>query len=80
MFKQKDIFFVKKDIKKFVGAKIKFESGKGRQTTQLQDGIISDAYDSVFVIQIYENAVPTRKVSFNYTDILTRNVQITVCD
>lgn len=80
MFQKKDVSNVKKDIKRFVGSKIKFEYGKGRNRVDKKEGIIENAFENVFLIRLYENCIPMGKVSYSYTDVLTKTIEITICD
>lgn len=80
MFMKNDVSNVKKDIEKFVGSRIKLEASKGRQKITTKEGIIENAYQSIFIVQLYEKCLPTGKVSYSYTDILTKAIEITICD
>ncbi len=70
---------VKKNIQGIIGSKVKFESDRGRNKTTVEEGVIESVYPSIFTIQMYEGKLPSRKISFSYTDVLTRSVQITLC-
>lgn len=76
--KIKTIGQIKKDIKKYIGSKVKLETLKGRNKTTIDEGIIEDVYPSIFIIQLYEGELPSRKLSYSYTDILTNSVEITL--
>ena len=80
MYKAKDLNFIKKEIEKFIGFKILFRAKKGRRKTNLKEGVIENAYGSIFVVQVSETSreLP-EKMSFSYADILTNSVEITVC-
>lgn len=80
MFMQSDIPKVKKSIEKFIGSRVMLESGKGRQSLDTREGIIQDVYQSIFIVQLYDKCVPAGRVSYNYTDVLTKTVKITICD
>ena len=79
MYKTKDLFCVRKDIKKFVGFKVKLTSSKGRKKTGIKEGIIENAYDSIFIVRLSDQKDSGGKLSFSYADVLTKAVEITVC-
>lgn len=76
---KQDLGQIKKSIKSFVGSKVKLQASKGRNKTTVDEGIVENVYPSIFIIQLYEGAEPSRKVSYSYTDILTHSVEITLC-
>ncbi len=80
MYVMQDVSFVKKDIAKFVGSRVKLETSKGKNKTTISEGIISDVYPSIFTVQLYDGKLPSRKLSFSYTDVLTNSVEITLCN
>ena len=80
MYRAKDLNSIKKEIEKFIGFKILFRAKKGRRKTGLKEGVIENAYGSIFVVEVAEKSreVP-EKMSFSYADVLTNSVEITVC-
>lgn len=80
MFVRKDVSQIKTDITNYIGSKVKLESGKGKQKPIVTEGVIESVYPSIFTILLYEGLVPKRKVSYSYTDVLTKTVEITICD
>jgi uncharacterized protein Veg len=80
MYVNKDIFLVKNDIERCLGSKVKLESNKGRHKSIINVGIICDVYPSIFTVQLFEGKLPSRKLSFSYTDVLTNTVEITLCE
>jgi uncharacterized protein Veg len=80
MYVNKDVFLVKNDIESRLGSKVKLESNKGRHKSTVNVGIISDVYPSIFTVQLFEGKLPSRKLSFSYTDVLTNTVEITLCE
>lgn len=79
MYVNKDVSLVKNDIERYLGSKVKLESNKGRHKSVVNVGIISDVYPSIFTVQLFEGKIPSRKLSFSYTDVLTNTVEITLC-
>ena len=79
MYKTKDLFCVRKDIQRFIGFKVKLTTSKGRKKTGPKEGVIENAYDSIFIVRLSDQKEPGGKLSYSYADILTRAVEITVC-
>ena len=67
---------IKKDIEHLVGEKIRLKANKGRKRITIREGILEDTYRSLFVVRIKDKYDSERMVSYTYTDILTRTVQI----
>ncbi len=67
-------------VKDHVGSKVRLKANKGRKKTTIKEGIIEEAYPSIFVVTVDGGYNSTRKVSYSYSDILTSTVEITVID
>jgi uncharacterized protein Veg len=80
MFIKKDVSRIKCDISGCIGSKVKLESGRGKQKPLVAEGVIDNVYPSIFTVLLYEGATPKRKVSYSYTDVLTKTVELTICD
>lgn len=77
MIVRQDLSQIRRDIEGFVGTKVKLKTNKGRRKTVINEGILEDAYSSVFVVKVknaFENTF--RRVSYSYTDILTQTVEL----
>jgi len=80
LFDRNDVFHVRNDIQKNIGSQVRLETNKGRHKSEINKGIISNAYPSIFTIQITDSQGPSRNLSFSYTDVLTNTVEITLCE
>ena len=78
MYIQNNVSRVRKDISQFIGSKVKLESNKGRSKAIVTEGILENTYPSIFTILLENEEEPKRTVSFSYTEILTRTVELTV--
>lgn len=87
--KSKDLDQIKELITRMVGNKVKLEEAKGRQRYEITEGTVKNAYPCVFTVEVTESIIGTkddflvntmadRVVSFNYTDLLTEDVSITL--
>ena len=72
-----DISNLKTDILEKVGQKIIVKGSLGRSKTFEKEATIEKAYPNIFVVKYEEN---DRNVTYSYTDILTRTVEVDVFD
>jgi len=75
---QNNVSRVRDDISRFIGSKVKLESNKGRSKAVIMEGILDNTYPSIFTIRLDNEDEKQRTVSFSYTEILTRTVEMTV--
>ena len=72
-----DITNLKTDIIEKVGQKIIVKGSLGRSRAFEKEATIEKAYPNIFVVKYEEN---DRNVTYSYTDILTRTVEVEVFD
>ena len=72
-----DIANLKTDIFDKVGQKIIVKGSLGRSKEFEKEGTIEKAYPNIFVVKYEEN---NRNVTYSYTDVLTRTVEVEVFD
>ena len=70
-----DIENLKSDIGEKIGQKIIIKGSLGRNRPFEKEATIQKAYPSIFVVKYDENQ---RNVTYSYTDILTRTVELQV--
>lgn len=72
-----DIEKVKLSVDKNIGNKVKIRANRGRHKIDVAEGVIRETYPSIFLVEI-ENKQDdtTQKISFSYTDVLTKDVQM----
>lgn len=79
--RQANVNQVREVLGSHIGQKVRIRANMGRHKYDVSEGVISETYSSVFLIKvdtgIEEN--PYNTVSFSYTDILTNDVQLTLC-
>ena len=72
---------VRKAVSSHIGSKVKIRANKGRHRVDVAEGIITETYPSIFLIQIENDIEDSFKtVSFSYSDVLTKDVQMTLCN
>ena len=77
MICRSDIANLKTDIGDIVGQKIIIKGSLGRSKTFEKEATIQKAYPNIFVVKYEDNE---RNVTYSYTDVLTRTVQLDVFD
>ncbi len=77
MICRSDIANLKTDILEKEGQKIIVKGSLGRSKSFEKEATIEKAYPNIFVVKYEEN---NRNVTYSYTDILTRTVEVEVFD
>ena len=72
-----DIANLKTNILEKVGQKIIVKGSLGRSKAFEKEATIEKAYPNIFVVKYEEN---DRNVTYSYTDVLTRTVEVEVFD
>ena len=79
MAEKSDLIQIKKDIQTYIGEKVQLKANKGRKKAFIKEGVVESAYPSIFVVKFENDFEATRRVSFSYTDVLTKAVELVVC-
>ena len=77
MICRSDIANLKTDILEKVGQKIIVKGSLGRSKSFEKEATIEKVYPNIFVVRYEEN---NRNVTYSYTDVLTRTVEVDVFD
>lgn len=72
-----DIPSIKADIGEKIGQKIIVKGSLGRSKSFEKEATIEKAYSNIFIVKYDES---DRNVTYSYTDILTRTVELQVYD
>ena len=75
MIYQNDIANLKTDIGEKIGQKVIVKASLGRNKPFEKEATLEKVYPSIFILKYDENE---RNVTYSYTDILTRTVEIQV--
>lgn len=74
---QADIKKVRLSVDKNIGNKVKIRANRGRHKIDVTEGIISETYPSIFLVEVENKLDATiQTISFSYTDVLTKDVQM----
>ena len=71
---------VRRAVSRHVGSKVRVRSNLGRQKYDVTEGVITETYPCIFLMRV-ENAEEDsfQTVSYSYTDVITKDVQLTLC-
>jgi len=78
MIEKGDLFKIKKDIESWVGQKVQLKANKGRKKAFIKEGVLEKSYPSIFIVRFENDYDTTRRVSYSYTDVLTKAVELVV--
>ena len=74
---QADLKKVRLSVDKNIGNKVKIRANRGRHKIYITEGVISKTYPSIFLVEVENKSDDTvQVVSFSYTDVLTKDVQM----
>nr|WP_207717204.1 Veg family protein [Clostridium acetobutylicum] len=65
---------IKASIENHVGEKVTLKSNGGRKKIVVNNGVIEKTYPSIFVVRLESDT--QRTVTYSYSDVLTKSVQI----
>ncbi|ERI94807.1 hypothetical protein HMPREF1982_00732 [Clostridiales bacterium oral taxon 876 str. F0540] len=65
---------IRRDIEDHVGEKVTLKANGGRRKVLVNKGIIEKTYPNIFVIRLDQDT--QRTVTYSYSDVLTKTVQI----
>lgn len=76
-----DIDKVRASVFQQCGSKVLIQLDRGRNKVDVQEGVIQNAYPSVFTILVNDeiDGNPPQLLSFSYTDIITREIRMKLC-
>ncbi|MCL1995951.1 MAG: Veg family protein [Defluviitaleaceae bacterium] len=78
---KKNLSQIKQFVAQQVGRSVRVESNKRHNKSVVSEGVIANAYPSIFTIELSEEKhTHNRTVSYSYTDILTNSVELTLYD
>jgi len=83
LYVQNDLSRIKTSLSNNVGHKVRLKAKQGRKQVIVREGVIEGIYPSIFTVKLdVQNDIPTseRRVSYSYADVLTRTVELVVCE
>ncbi len=71
---------VKREVESYRGCRIKLEAHKSKKKLYHKEGVIEGTYPSIFTVTVKEEKRAPQRLSFSYSDVLTRSVKIDLLD
>ena len=78
MIEKNDLCMIKRRIENSVGDKVKLSANKGKKKSFVKVGVIENSYPSIFIIRFENEYDMTRRISYSYTDVLTKVVELVI--
>ena len=69
---------IRKELQGCVGKRIQLKANKGRKKTFIKEGIVENAYPSIFTVCFENEYNSSRTASYSYTDVLTQTVEVKI--
>ena len=74
-----DLSDVRKAVFRHRGSKVVVRANKGRHKYDVNEGIIKEVYPYIFMLEITDKDDENKMISYSYSDLLTNDVQMTLC-
>lgn len=78
---QEIISKVRSSIRQQCGSRVKIQLDRGRNKVDIQEGVIQQAYPSVFTVLVDDEREqnPPQLLSFSYKDVITKDIRMKLC-
>ena len=78
---QVEIKKVRASVHQPCGSRVKIQLDRGRNKVDIQEGVIQQAYPSVFTVLVDDDKDqnPPQLLSFSYKDIITKDIRMKLC-
>ena len=78
---QNSLSQVRKALTQHVGSRVLIKANKGRHKVDITEGVIAETHPFIFLVQV-DNEVDEgpRTVSYSYSDVLTKDVRLSLCN
>ncbi|MDD5748088.1 MAG: Veg family protein [Actinomycetota bacterium] len=67
---------IRDDLKECIGSKLKVRANKGRKVIVENTAVLEETYPHIFVVRVETKSSPPQRVSYTYTDIITKTVEL----
>ncbi|MFZ4454508.1 Veg family protein [Salibacterium aidingense] len=74
----KTLIEIKESLDANVGKKITVVANGGRKKTIKRSGLLEETYPSVFIVKLDKDKHSVERISYSYTDVLTKTIQLTM--
>jgi uncharacterized protein Veg len=71
---------VRRTLNEHVGSRVLIKSYLGRHKYDVMEGVITETYPCIFLVQVENKEQDNiQTLSYSYTDLITKDVQLTLC-
>ena len=83
MGEREELLRIKGALERSIGQKVRLTASKGRKKSVVRQGVIEETFPSIFIVKL-DNTIDdipssSRRVSYSYTDILTKAIEVARC-
>ncbi len=71
---------IRNELESQIGKQVYLKADRGRKRFITRKGTLDAVYPSLFVVDLEFDDSPNRKMTFTYSDILTKTVQLMIVD
>lgn len=75
MVSKESLLKIRKNVEGYIGQEICVKANIGRNKCINKKGVVDSAYPNIFVIK---DEVTSSKLTYNYTDLITNNLEISL--
>lgn len=79
MMRRNDVHNVRREVTDNIGRRVKIKANKGRRKIAVSEGVITETYPSIFLIETDDDTSHVKTMSFSYKDVLTKDVKMMLC-
>ena len=69
---------IRDEIRQYINAPIIIEAHRSKKKIYAKKGIIKEAYSNIFVVELEEAVGKDYRLSFSYSDVMTRNIKLSL--
>lgn len=71
-----DMGTIVRSVKSNVGKRVRVMENKGRNKVDVAEGVISETYPCVFTVKVVVDEENIKTLSYSYTDVFTKDVEL----
>ena len=78
---KREVNKVRSSVSQQCGSRVKIQLDRGRNKIDIQEGVIQEAYPSVFTVLVDDERQenPPQLLAFSYKDIITKDIRMKLC-
>ncbi|MDY0409995.1 biofilm formation stimulator Veg [Virgibacillus soli] len=76
----KTLLEIKRGLEGQIGRRLRLRANGGRRKTIERNGILTETYPAVFIVELDQDENAFERVSYSYADVLTETVELNFLD